>query len=109
MLDLIGSFLRLSTAGALFTLEQMGNAALAPLDTQAALARLCRSLDAMSDTLASKLDPAKQSALASMTRAQAEAFRLAELAPGPETAGAIVAKTSGALAVALGAKRAAAA
>jgi hypothetical protein len=107
--DLIGSLLRLSTAGALFTLEQMENAALAPLDTQAALARLCRSLDAMSDTLASKLDPAKQSALESMTRAQAEAFRFAELAPGPDAAGAIVEKTSAALAGALGGKRAAAA
>jgi hypothetical protein len=82
MRTLIGSVFQLSTAAALFTLQQAWNTALAPLDTQAALTGLRRSLDAMSETLASKLDPAKQAALESMTRAQSEMFGIT-----PPTAG----------------------
>src|SRR5437867_10447861 len=70
MREMMFSMMRFSGAVTMFGLEQVQNAITAPADTQAALGRLCSALDAMSESLASKLDDSKKSALDSMSKAQ---------------------------------------
>jgi hypothetical protein len=64
------SMMRFSGAATMFGMEQIQNAMAAPADTQAALVRLCNTLDSMSEALAAKLDSSKKSALDSMSKAQ---------------------------------------
>ena len=70
MREMMFSLMRFSGAVTMFGMEQVQNALSAPADTQAALVRLCRTLDAMSESLASKLDASKRAALDSMSKAQ---------------------------------------
>ncbi len=70
MRETIYSMMRFSGAVTMFGLEQVQNAMTAPTDTKAALNRLRDTLDSMSDSLASKLDESKKSALDSMSKAQ---------------------------------------
>jgi hypothetical protein len=70
MRETIFSMIRFSGAVTMFGLEQVQNVLIAPGDTKAALLRLRRTLDSMSDSLASKLDASKKDALESMSKAQ---------------------------------------
>jgi len=72
MRETIFSMMRFSGAVTMFGLEQVQNVMMAPTDTKAALNRLRDTLDAMSDSLASKLDHSKRSALDSMSKAQVD-------------------------------------
>ena len=72
MRELISSMMRFSGAVAMFSVEQAQNAIAAPANTQAALAKMRQSLDAMADSLALKMDDSKRAALDSMTKAQSE-------------------------------------
>ena len=70
MRELMFSMMRFSGAITMFGMEQVQNAISAPADTRAALVRLCDTLDAMSESLASKLDGPKRTALDSMSKSQ---------------------------------------
>ncbi len=70
MRETIYSMIRFSSAFTMFGLEQIENAMCAPTDTRAALTRLRRTLDSMTETLSSKLDNSKKDALDSMSEAQ---------------------------------------
>ena len=94
MLEMISSIMRLSAAMTMFGLEQAQNAMLAPADTRAALARLRETLDAMSDTLAAKIDEPKREALEGMSRAQTEMFDRTAGVVSFDAAGEFVRKTS---------------
>ena len=72
MRELILTMIRFSSAVTMFGFEQMQNAISAPADTKTALTKLCDSLDAMSESLGSKLDDPKKSALDSMSKAQVD-------------------------------------
>jgi hypothetical protein len=72
MRELIASMMRFSGAITMFGLEQVQNAMVAPADTQAALVKVRNTLDVMSESLASKLDDSKKSALDSMSQAQVD-------------------------------------
>jgi hypothetical protein len=74
MRELISSMMRFSGAVTLFGIEQAQNAATAPADTKAAIAKLRQTLDSMSESLASKLDSPKKAALESISNAQASAL-----------------------------------
>lgn len=94
MRELISSIMRLSATMTMFSLEQAQNAMSAPADTRAALARLRETLDAMSDSLASKIDDPKRAALEGMSRAQSEMFDRTAGAVNFDAAGEFVRKTS---------------
>ena len=70
MRQMMHSMIRFSGAVTMFGMEQVQNAMVAPANTQVALARLCHTLDSMSETLASKLDDSKKSVLDSVSKAQ---------------------------------------
>jgi hypothetical protein len=70
MRELMFSMMRFSGAITMFGMEQVQNAISAPTDTRAALVRLCNTLDSMSESLASKLDAPKRTALDSMSKSQ---------------------------------------
>ena len=70
MRELMFSMMRFSGAITMFGMEQVQNAMSAPADTRAALVRLRNTLDAMSESLASKLDGPKRTALDSMSKSQ---------------------------------------
>jgi hypothetical protein len=70
MREMMLSMMRFSGAVTMFGLEQIQNAMSAPADTQAALVRLCGTLDSMSGVLESKLDASTKKALHSLSKAQ---------------------------------------
>ena len=70
MREMMLSMMRFSGAVTLFGLEQIQNAMSAPADTQAALIKLCNTLDSMSGVLESKLDAPTKTALDSLSKAQ---------------------------------------
>ncbi len=70
MRELMFSMMRFSGAITMFGMEQVQNAISAPTNTRAALVRLCNTLDSMSESLASKLDAPKRTALDSMSKSQ---------------------------------------
>ena len=70
MRELMFSMMRFSGAITMFGMEQVQNSISAPADTRAALVRLRNTLDAMSESLASKLDGPKRTALDSMSKSQ---------------------------------------
>jgi len=70
MREMMLSMMRFSGAVTLFGLEQIQNAMSAPADTQAALVRLCGTLESMSGVLESKLDTSTKNALHSLSKAQ---------------------------------------
>jgi hypothetical protein len=70
MREMMFSMMKFSGAVTMFSMEQAQNAMMAPADTRTALIRLCRTLDAMSNSLASKLDGPKKAALDGMTKSQ---------------------------------------
>ena len=94
MRELFSSMMRFSGAVTMFGVEQAQQAMAAPSDTQAALARLRETLDAMADSLASKIDEPKRAALDSMSRAQTEMIDRTMGLVDLETAGEFVRKTS---------------
>ena len=94
MRELVSSLIRFSGAVTMFGIEQIQNAASAPADTQTALVKLRETLDAMSESLAAKMDGSKQAALDSMSRAQAEVANRAFDAVDLDTAGELMKKTS---------------
>ena len=72
MRELISSLMRFSGAVTLFSIEQIQNAAGAPADTRAAIARMIETLDSMSESLISKIDEPKRAVHESMSKAQNE-------------------------------------
>ena len=72
MRELISSLMRFSGAVTMFTLEQVQNAVGAPTDTRTAIRTLTATLNAMSESLISKIDEPKRAAHESMSKAQAE-------------------------------------
>ena len=72
MRELISSLMRFSGAVTLFSIEQIQNAAGAPADTRAAIARMIETLDSMSESLISKIDEPKRAAHESMSKAQSD-------------------------------------
>jgi hypothetical protein len=74
MREMMFSMLRFSGAVTMFGLEQVQNAMSAPADTQAALIKLCGTLDSMSGVLESKLDASTKNALDTLAKAQLDIF-----------------------------------
>jgi hypothetical protein len=72
MRELISSLMRFSGAVTMFGIEQVQNTIGAPADTRAAIGRMIETLDAMSDSLISKIDEPKRAAHESMSKAQSE-------------------------------------
>jgi hypothetical protein len=72
MRELISSLMRFSGAVTMFGIEQIQNAVGAPVDTRTAIATLTSTLNAMSDSLISKLDEPKRAAHESMSKSQSE-------------------------------------
>ena len=114
MRETIYSMIRFSSAFTMFGLEQIENAMCAPTDTRAALTRLRRTLDSMTETLSSKLDNSKKDALESMSKAQMDILdRTASAvnldAVNMDTATDLLKRTSDSLAGAMNGKAAGAA
>jgi hypothetical protein len=102
MRELISSMMRLSGTVAMFGVEQAQNAIAAPIDTEAAFGRLRETLDAMSDSLALKLDDSKRATLNDMSRVQNEVFDRTMAAVNLDAAGEFVRKTSESLSGVMG-------
>jgi arginine exporter protein ArgO len=64
--------IRFTNAVTLFSMQLMQNALGEVSDSQALINRFCGALDAMSNTLATKIDASKKSVLDSMTQTGAE-------------------------------------
>ena len=94
MKELISSMMRFSASVAMFGVDQAQNAIAAPADTQAAIVRLRETLDAMADSLASKLDDSKRDAFDSMSRTQIEILDRTMDAVNVDAAGEFMKKTS---------------
>ncbi len=94
MRELFTSMMRFSGAMIMFGVEQAQNAISAPLNTQGAIARFCGTLDSMSASLASKMDPAKRAAYTSMAAAQTDAVNRAINVVPMDAAGKIMQRTS---------------
>src|SRR5207302_10531906 len=95
------SMLRLSGAVTMVGIEQIQKAVAAPLDTQAALVRLCDTLDAMADTLIGKLNTPNRTTLDHMSLAQSAVLHNAIDMVDASRAGEFVQKTSEAFAGAM--------
>src|SRR5258708_30090986 len=102
MREMMFSMMRLSGAVTLFGIEQLQNAVVAPADTQAALVRLRKTLDAMSESLASKMDAPKRAALDSLSRVQIDMLHRTLGVIDIDGAGEFVMKTSESLSSAVG-------
>ena len=102
MRDVMISMLRLSGAVTMAGLEQIQKAVTSPLDTRAALVRLCATLDSMSDTLVGKLDASNRATLDKMSRAQTEVFNRTIDMVDPDRADEFVRRTSQAFSTAIG-------
>jgi hypothetical protein len=97
MRELFSSMMRFSGAVTMFSMEQVQNAIYAPADTQAALTKMRESLDAMSESLASKMDDSKRAALDSMSKVQTDIVDRTLEMVSMDSAGELMQKTSASL------------
>jgi hypothetical protein len=97
MRELFSSMMRFSGAVTMFSMEQVQNAIYAPADTQAALTKMRESLDAMSQSLASKMDDSKRAALDSMSKVQTDIVDRTLEMVSMDSAGEFMQKTSASL------------
>jgi hypothetical protein len=97
MRELFSSMMRFSGAVTMFSMEQVQNAIYAPADTQAALTKMRESLDAMSESLASKMDDSKRAALDSMSKVQTDIVDRTLEMVSMDSAGEFMQKTSASL------------
>lgn len=70
MQELIASMLRFSAAMTLFGMQQVQNAVGAAVDTQDALTKFSKALNAMSEAVSNQMDASKQETLKSMSKVQ---------------------------------------